>query len=1118
MGAEIDRLEIAVEAQASKADAQLDKLVTKLEKLSNVLSGLKVEKIGNIGKTFEQTTAGASSASGSLRTLSRSMSEFSGNSTKAAASVKSFSQVWGSFYALVFPIVRGIKSIGRAIESSMDYIETYNYYNVTMDKIGKEFAEQYSKYGYHSADSYANSFSERLNELTKKMTGYRVGSDGVLSLTNDMNLGLDPKQMMEYQANVSAVTNSVGLMGETSINTAKALSMLAADMSSFKNVELSTVMTNFQSGLIGQSRALYKYGIDITNATLQTYAYKYGLTTAMSEMTQSDKMQLRLLAILDQSKIAWGDQANTLNSVANQYRILKQQISNVARMIGNILMPVIQAALPFINGLLIATQRLLSFVGGLLKIDFSKIMDGISSGYGGIDVGDLADDTSDVADNLGNAESNAKKLQRTILGFDQINKLNADSSSDKSSDGGAGGIDLSNEIAAALADYEAVWNKAFENSVSQAQVWADKISAAFRKVWDTAEPTRNAVVRLCDEGLAKLGDFSFDTLKDLWQNFLKPMGSWMLGDDSGLPSFFNITNNLLNEIDWGRLKSSLSDFYEALQKPAKFVWTGLMDFYEFFLKPVAVWTMGEGIPQLVDALSEFANTIHWGEINKALWNLWDALAPFAKSVGQGLIDFFKGLLKIGANFINKVVPGGLNGLADAIRKINPDTAERIGKALGVMAIGIMALKGIAGIVGGLAEFGAKIVGLKEGLGTLFGAEGIFAKMGGVIGNAKLLISGFFGKIAEVFTLTSGGAGTLCESFAAVFNVSLPLVAGIAAIGIGIIDLWKTSETFRDNVKNMLSIIGDAFIYAKQKIWNEGLKPLWDSIKELFGSLYEIYEESGLKDIFEAIVTAIGYVASTALGGLIVAISEFAKFLANKVQGMVDVLNTVLGFVKSFLAEHKETIDGLKQIFGGLTEFLAGAFSGDWKRAWNGIKEIFSGVWNTFVGIVKTPINKIIGILNSFLSGVQTMANAIAKALSFNVSLPKAMQKLTGMSSFSLNIPKVTIPKISYLASGGIVNSGEMFVARENGLTEMVGRIGNHAAVANNEQITEGIATAVQNAIAPIMADVVMAMNTGSATAPIVEVIIKADSETAYKFVKKGEEKANRRYQVVVPVT
>lgn len=335
MGAEIDRLEITVEAQANKANQQLDLMIKNLNKAASAINGIDLNKFKNFSKTvnnagqsskdsadktnrFSSSMTTLASHTGSsntkLKSFTSTLSHYISKTIVATNKSKSLSQMWGSFYASFFPVIRGMKVLGRSIESSMDYIETFNYFNVTMDKIGKEYAVSMGKFGEESAEAYAEKFSSTLNDLTKKMTGFEVGKNGVLSLTKGMNLGLDPNQIMNYQASISAVTNSVGLCGETSINTSKALSMLAADLSSFKNVNLDTVMTNMQSGLIGQSRALYKYGIDITNATLQIYAYKYGLSTAVSEMTQADKMQLRLLAILDQSKVAWGDQANTINN------------------------------------------------------------------------------------------------------------------------------------------------------------------------------------------------------------------------------------------------------------------------------------------------------------------------------------------------------------------------------------------------------------------------------------------------------------------------------------------------------------------------------------------------------------------------------------------------------------------------------------------------------------------------------------------------------------------------------------------------------------------------------------------------------------------------------------
>lgn len=1043
-------------------------------------------------------------ADGKMKRFTTALSNYISKSVLATKKTRSLSQVWGSLCASFFPIIRGMKALGRSVESSMDYIETFNYFNVTMDKIGKEFSSQYSKYGYDSAGAYADSFSSRLNDLTKKMTGYEVGKDGVLSLSGSMNLGLDPNQMMNYQASVAAITNSVGLVGETSVNTAKALSMLAADMSSFKNVDLKTVMTNMQSGLIGQSRALYKYGIDITNATLQTYAYKYGLSTAVSEMTQADKMQLRLLAILDQSKIAWGDQANTINSVANQYRILKQQISNVARMIGNILMPVVQAVLPFINGLLIATQRLLGFVGGLLGIDFSKIMDGISSGYSGTDLGDLVDDTGDTAGNLDKASKNAKKLQRTLLGFDQINKLNDDSDSSKSSDGGAGGIDLSGAIADALADYEAVWNEAFEKSVNDAQKYADKICAVFSRMWGMIKKQdyeglgkyiAGGVNQIFEKinstfnwdkmgpGITKFVDGYTRTLNSLATNIHWADIGKTLGD--GLNVITNTLYLYFSGIDWINIGASLA--------------TGLNGMINSVDWGILGRTIGAWIMMIPSMVYGFVTTLNWGELGAGIGN----------SLNGALMEFDGTTI---AGGINGIVHGIIDALSAFIRTVDwSEVAKAVGDVLGNLDWGALAKVGLAlaavkltGALGNL--FGSA---LSEKIKKIFGGmlDNAFKGIGTKLGALKSGISGLFADGAIFGGISTGGL--------------LAIGSAIAVVIAGIVDLWKTSETFRDNVTNMLSIIGGAFQLAKQMIWDEGLKPLWDSIKEFFGSLYEIYESSGLKDIFEGVVTAIGYVASIALGGLILAIGEFVQFLVNIVQKVVDVLNVVLDFVKDFFESHKETIDGLKQMYHGLTEFLAGIFSGDWSRAWDGIKEIFSGVWNSLVSIVKKPINGVLEMCEKLANGVITAFNAIKKVLNkLSFDIPDWVPEFGGESfGFDFEMtPKIKIPRFE---GGGFPNTGEMFLARENGLTEMVGRIGSHPAVANNDQITQGIASsvypAVYDAVTDGMVAVMMGANENQGQAPVIEVTLKCDSETLYKTVQKGKVKSDRRYSVVVPV-
>lgn len=288
-------------AQLERHSEQSGKTVSKSAKLANV--------------AFSSLQNSVRSVSSGTGRLVRGFAALVNPMNKARDSGKSLAYYFGKLYASYFLVIRGIKALGRAVESSMDYVESYNYWSVSLGKIAKNWSHQFQMYGEDSAESYADSFSKRLKQLNQKMTGYQIGNAGELVSTGNIGLGLDPEQLMGFQARVLAVTNSVGLVGETSINTSKALSMLSADLSSLTNTDLDTVMSNLSSALIGQSRAAYKYGIDLTNASLQEIALAHGIEKKVSAMKQSEKMQLRLLGLMEQSKVAWGDQLLTINSV-----------------------------------------------------------------------------------------------------------------------------------------------------------------------------------------------------------------------------------------------------------------------------------------------------------------------------------------------------------------------------------------------------------------------------------------------------------------------------------------------------------------------------------------------------------------------------------------------------------------------------------------------------------------------------------------------------------------------------------------------------------------------------------------------------------------------------------
>ena len=631
----------------------------------------------------------------------------------------------------------------NSVESASDYVETLNYFNSAFDQVTDGLdVSKWKEVGAKSAEEYIGSFEKRTKELTKKMTGFEISDAGDMTRISGGSLGINPNDTMNYQATYAQMASSMGATADASTKVSQALTEIGADLASVKNLEFNDVWNDMASGITGMSRALDKYGINIRVANLQQELYNLGIDATVSSLSQSDKAILRTITILNSSKYAWADLASTINQPANQVRMLKSNFEALGRSIGTLFLPIVAKVLPYINGLVMALERAFSWLAKLLGIKLSDYVS--STGKASVDMGDIADSTNDTASGLDNANDNAKKLQKTlsVLSFDELNQLNDNKNSDTSgTSGNTGGLsthipELDDALDKALSEYQKAWDEAFSNIENKAQSVSDNIVKAFKNIRKAAKPTTESIKKLYSEGLSKLGNFSITALKDLWNNYLKPIGLWMLSDNSGLPRFFTITNDLLNKINWSKLNSSLSSFFTMLQKPTQFVWNGLMDFYEKFLVPVGTWTMNSAIPELVDALTNFGNNIHWDELNSALKNFWDALAPFAQNVGQGIVDFFKDLLDVGENFINTTVPGGLNSIADAIKNISPETAQAIGRGLGQISVAILGFKGLT-FIGGII---GKDSPLGKGLSLL--AKHPYAAMALGIGGIVLALDNF----------------------------------------------------------------------------------------------------------------------------------------------------------------------------------------------------------------------------------------------------------------------------------------------------------------------------------------------------------------------------------------
>lgn len=557
-------------------------IASSISKLGGVASGRAITNIPLLAKNLKQlfttlsTTpnvseniirmtnalaglASTGAASGrAANSLGRNLNTYTASAKRATKSTFSLAAAFGRFYATYFLVIRGIKSLWKSIEGTTDYIEAFNYYTVAFNKVGKEWGKDFEKYGYDNAEDYAQSFGNRVNELLGKMSGLKVDVDGGLISESGMkNLGLNLQEITQYASQLASITNSLGQTGEVTTAISKSMTMLAGDISSLFNVDFSTVATNLQSGLIGQSRALYKYGIDITNATLQTYAYKYGIEKAVSEMSQAEKQQLRLLAILDQSKVSWGDLANTINSPSNMIRQFTNNVKEAGMVLGQLFIPVLQKVLPVINGVVIAIKRLLVSVANLLgiKIDFSSFGQGVS-GYN--------EDLEDTADALDKVGASAKNAQSGIRAFDKLKVISTPKSSGTGSGAGGAGIDLTKEIMDATAEYEKVWQEAFDKMQNTAMEWADKIEKLL-------EPVKKLFKDLFN------GDF-FEAGQDL-SGIVTGIFNWM-SDAIASVDWYQIGQNIgqfLAGIDWTAVFTSAGNFIKTAIDAAIDLWKGSFD-------------------------------------------------------------------------------------------------------------------------------------------------------------------------------------------------------------------------------------------------------------------------------------------------------------------------------------------------------------------------------------------------------------------------------------------------------------------------------------------------------------------------------------------------------------
>lgn len=218
------------------------------------------------------------------------------------------------------------------------------------------------------------------------------------------------------------------------------------------------------------------------------------------------------------------------------------------------------------------------------------------------------------------------------------------------------------------------------------------------------------------------------------------------------------------------------------------------------------------------------------------------------------------------------------------------------------------------------------------------------------------------------------------------------------------------QTFDDFYKEVIKPVAETIIEWVNKIWEENLKPLWDDLVEAvldIANELTIFWNKVLKPIIDWILQKIYPVVK-------------------------QVIDNILAVMQTLISTVSGVIQGIIQVIKGIIQFIVGVFTGDWKKAWDGIKNIIGGVWKAIWSVIKGIINLIIDGINSLWGGIYQAVKGIVDTIG---DIAGVIGKLLGQD-WGFSMPDKP-PKIPKLATGGIVVSETLARIGEGGKKEAV---------------------------------------------------------------------------------
>lgn len=613
----------------------------------------------------------------------------------------------GSAVKKIGLLIGGAFAVGKLVQFGKECVE-----------LGSDLAEV-----QNVVDVTFTTMSDKVNEFAKN------------AMTS---AGLSETMAKRYVGTFGAMSKSFGFSESQAYDMSTALTQLTGDVASFYNISQDLAYIKLKSVFTGETETLKDLGVVLTQSALDQYALANGYGKTTSEMTEQEKVALRLAFVQKQLSAASGDFIRTSGSWANQVRVMQLQLQSLKATVGQGLINIFTPVLKVINVLLGKLATLANAFKSFTELITGKKSSGQTSGGGAGLTGDISG-VQDTADAYGQAADNAGKLAdstedvadatkdaaKAAKGYlsplDEINRYSTqDASSTASktpstSGSGSGGGGTSLPSAVSNVDYGKVAEG--ETALDKISKSAEKLAKLLKKLWKPFQDAwkkegKNTIeaAQLALSGIAKLAKSVGRSLVEVWTN---GTGTTML------TTMLRIAQNVLKTI--GNIASGFADAWnknnvgtQIIQNIADAL-VVVMQFVEKIAADTAAWAANLDFYPLLESIS----------------NLTSAFAPILESIGNVLEWIYKNIV---LPMLKWVIEVGLPTVINLVSKVATFLADHqpIVEAFGAALIGAFAAAKIAGL--------ASII-IKNVSGIAMAAKGLISLMtgtGGIMGGIKAI--------------------------------------------------------------------------------------------------------------------------------------------------------------------------------------------------------------------------------------------------------------------------------------------------------------------------------------------------------------------------------------------